>query len=43
MVNLTAKPDRAKEELKWQTHLDVGMACTEFLGNGQRKILLAIN
>ncbi|CCE92262.1 bifunctional protein GAL10 TDEL_0E00190 [Torulaspora delbrueckii] len=28
VVNLTAKPDRAKEELKWQTHLDVGMACT---------------
>lgn len=29
VINLTAKPDRAKRELKWQTELDVGIACSD--------------
>ncbi|CCF58840.1 hypothetical protein KAFR_0F02430 [Kazachstania africana CBS 2517] len=29
VLNLTAKPDRAKEELQWQTELDVEVACRD--------------
>ena len=29
VLNLTAKPDRAKRELKWQTELDVAAACRD--------------
>lgn len=29
VINLTAKPDRARVELKWQTELDVGVACSD--------------
>lgn len=29
VVNLTAKPDRTREELEWLTQLDVGIACTD--------------
>ncbi|CCK72502.1 bifunctional UDP-glucose 4-epimerase/aldose 1-epimerase KNAG_0K01390 [Huiozyma naganishii CBS 8797] len=29
VINLTAKPDRAKQELKWQTELDVATACKD--------------
>ena len=29
VLNLTAKPDRAKKELHWQTELNVDIACTD--------------